>query len=304
MNKKRPVTITPFLQTKYNYEKLRTCNHCKSFTILWEDRCAACDKDSLVPIHTKATIKAKRSMRNELLATLLFTLVGVWFGDTPMQMTLCAVVGILLFLLLWKVQRKMMPYVIPQEMENLILGEQARIIEGIKHNRQTAVAHLQKDAVITYEMLREISTLVHNDRIRLQQIVLLQTFILRKDMDLVLEPLLLKDFDSELASYIGEISKVQRELIKNETIRYVLTYEPQILEMEHGRDIMTGVAGAAVRMKKYVLSYPEFFRRYARYLPKDRFMRLYQLIRQNPEQSWGHLAEEVSRIHNENYTQG
>jgi hypothetical protein len=243
-------------------------------------------------------------MRNELLATLLFTLVGVWFGDTPMQMTLCAVVGILLFLLLWKVQRKMMPYVIPQEMENLILGEQARIIEGIKHNRQTAVAHLQKDAVITYEMLREISTLVHNDRIRLQQIVLLQTFILRKDMDLVLEPLLLKDFDSELASYIGEISKVQRELIKNETIRYVLTYEPQILEMEHGRDIMTGVAGAAVRMKKYVLSYPEFFRRYARYLPKDRFMRLYQLIRQNPEQSWGHLAEEVSRIHNENYTQG
>lgn len=304
MNKKRPVTITPFLQTKYSYEKLRICNHCKSFTVLWEDHCTACGKDSLMPIHTKATLKAKRSMRNERLAALLFTLVGVWFGKDPMQMVLCAVVGLLLILLLWAVQRKMMPYVIPQEMENLIESEQARIIEGIKHNRQAAIAALQEDEVLTYEMLREISTLVHNDRIRLQQIVLLQTFILRKDMDLGIEPLLLNSFEPELAAYIGEISKVQRELIKNQTIRYILTYEPQILEMEHGKDIMTGVAGAAIRMKQYVESYPEFIRRYARYLPKDRFMRLYHLIRQNPEQSWGHLAEEVSRIHNEKYTQG
>ncbi|MGF7048954.1 hypothetical protein J2T13_003462 [Paenibacillus sp. DS2015] len=304
MNKKKPVTIRPFLQTKYSYEKLRICNHCKSFTVLWEDQCASCGKDALMPIHTKAKIKAKRSMRNELLAALLFTLVGVWFGRDPMQMTLCAIVGILLILLLWNVQRRMLPYVIPQEMESLIEDEEARIIEGIKHNRQTAISHLQNNEVMTYEMLREISTLVHNDRIRLQQVVLLQTFILRKDMDLVIEPLLLKDFDTDLAAYIGEISKVQRDLIKNQTIRYILTYEAQILEMEHGRDIMTGVAGAAVRMKKYVDSYPEFIRRYARYLPKDRFMRLYQLIRQHPEQSWGHLAEEVSRIHSDKYTQG
>ena len=304
MNKKKPVTITPFLQTKYSFEKLRICNHCKSFTVLWEDQCTVCGKDALMTIQMKATIKAKRSMRNELLAALLFTLLGVLFGKEMMPMVLCGVVGLLLILLLWNVQKKMMPYVIPQEMEDLILVEQSRIIEGIKHNRQTAVANLQVDKVLTYEMLREISTLVHNDRIRLQQIVLLQTFILRKDMDLVLEPLLLKDFDMELAAYIGEVSKVQRDLIKNQTIRYILTYESQIMEMENGRDIMTGVAGAAVRMKKYVETYPEFLRRYARYLPKDRFMRLYQLIRQNPEQSWDHLAEEVSRIHNEKYTEG
>ncbi|MNP56970.1 hypothetical protein D3C76_1517460 [compost metagenome] len=71
--------------------------------------------------------------------------------------------------------------------------------------------------------------------------------------------------------------------------------------MEHGIEILTSVAGAAVRLKQYVQAYPDFIRRYARRLPKDRFLRLYRLIRQYPEHPWGELAIEVSNIRSELY---
>ena len=91
--------------------------------------------------------------------------------------------------------------------------------------------------------------MVRNDRIRLQQIVLLQSFSLRSDMELELEPLLLDEFDPDLAAYIGEIAKIKRELINSKAIRYLLAHEADILRMEHGRQIMIDAAGAAVRKK-------------------------------------------------------
>lgn len=301
MTKKRAITFKPYIKTRYAYEKLRICRHCKHFTVLGENRCAHCGKSTLVPIHQQVTSKVKRTMLNQRLIALLIGLVGIYFSQTFLQMILCSVAVILLIALLWFVQRKMLPFEIPLEMENLFEQEQPRIIEDLKHNRKTAVAALKEDELLTYEMLREISTLVQNDRIRLQQVVLLQSFVLRKDMDLVVEPLLIDSFDNDLAAYIGEIAKVQRELIKDRSIRYILAYEPHILEMENGVEILSSVAGAAIRLKKYVEAYPEFIRRYARNIPKDRFLRLYRMIQQHPDSSWGNLAEEVAHIRREQY---
>jgi hypothetical protein len=301
MTKKRAVTFRPYIKTRFAYEKLRMCTHCQHFTSLWEDQCSVCGKGTLITVTEKATSRVKRSMRNEQLIVLFIGLIGVFFSQTFWQMILSAVAVILLIALLWALQRKMLPNEIPLELDKLFEQEQQHILEDLKRNRKTAVAALKEDELLTYEMLREISTLVQNDKIRLQQIVLLQSFVLRKDMDLVIEPLLIDPFDSDMAAYIGEVAKLKRDLIKSHSIRYILAYEPYILEMEHGIEILTSVAGAAIRLKKYVEAYPEFIQRYARRLPKDRFLRLYRLIRQYPNHPWGNLANEVARIHSELY---
>ncbi|OAB45240.1 hypothetical protein [Paenibacillus glacialis] len=301
MTKKRAVTFKPYNKTRYAYEKLRVCRHCQQFTVLWEDECSQCGKSTLVPVRQRVTSKVKRTMLNERLIALFIGLVAIYFGQTFLQMILSAAAAILLIALLWFVQRKMLPFEVPLEMETLFEQEQPRIIEDIKRNRKLAVAALKDDELLTYEMLREIATLVQNDKIRLQQVVLLQSFVLRKDMDLAIEPLLIDSFDTDLAAYIGEVAKVQRELIKNSSIRYILAYEAHILEMEHGIEILSSVAAAAIRLKKYVEAYPEFIRRYARNIPKDRFLRLYRMIQQHPDAYWGNLAEEVAIIRREQY---
>ncbi|MNJ63027.1 hypothetical protein D3C77_588910 [compost metagenome] len=120
-------------------------------------------------------------------------------------------------------------------------------------------------------------------------------------MELELEPLLLENFDPELAAYIGELTKIKRELIKDRTFKYIIKYEQQIITMEHGEDILAGVAGAAVRMQRYVLAYAGFIARYARRLPKDRFLRLYRIIAEHPGLDWGELKAETTRIYEEKY---
>lgn len=301
MTKKRAVTFKPYIKTRYAYEKLRVCRHCQHFTVLWEEKCTHCGKATLISIRQRATSKVKRTMVNQRLIALLIGLVGIYFSQTSLQMIMCAIAVILLIALLWFLQNRMLPSEVPLEMERIFEEEQPRILEDLKQNRKTAVAALKEDELLTYVMLREISTLVHNDKIRLQQVVLLQSFVLRKDMDLVVEPLLINSFDTDLAAYIGEVAKVQRDLIKNSSIRYILTYEPHILQMENGMDILSSVAGAAIRLQKYVEAYPEFIRRYARHIPKDRFLRLYRMIQQHPDVSWGNLASEVAHIRQEQY---
>ncbi|WP_136607848.1 hypothetical protein [Paenibacillus dokdonensis] len=301
MNKKKPVRLRPYYKTRYTYEKLRVCKHCRSFTVLWEDKCASCGKHMLIPVMEQAKINAKRSMQSERLISLLITLAAVLFSQTFLQIILCLLGGIALTALLWWFQRKMLETETRRQLDKLLRISERRIIEGIYLNLTTASAAIKDDEQLGYEILREIATIVHNDRIRLQQIMLLQTFVLRKDMELELDPLMLDGFEPALAEYIGELAKIKRELVKNKAIRYVLLYEREILRMKNGAGIMTTVAGAAVRMKKYVDSYPDFIHRYARQLPQERFLRLYQLVRRNPNQSWNGLRDEVSAIYNEKY---
>ncbi|MMZ69378.1 hypothetical protein D1872_322080 [compost metagenome] len=71
--------------------------------------------------------------------------------------------------------------------------------------------------------------------------------------------------------------------------------------MEKGEEILTGVAGAAIRLKHYVLAYSGFIARYARKLPKDRFLRLYRMLAESPGLESGELFAETARIYEEKY---
>lgn len=301
MNKKRPVTFRPFKAPRYAYEKLRICRHCGRYTALGEERCSKCGRASLLAVEQQAAALTRRKMQTHLLFILLLTLASVYFGNSIQQMVLCGAGGLLLAGLLYYTQRKV------RQNENLrslneMLGRGIDIIkEGLEINRQEAVSVLRENDVLAYEKLRELSILLRGDRISRQRVALLHGFLLRRDMDLELEQLLLKEFEPLLAEYIGEIAKVRPDLIKERTLRYVKNYEEDIRQMDNGLMILTGVAGAAVRMKRYALLYSSMIGRYVHNLPKDRFMRLSKLIAANPNEPWNGLDLKVAEIREVKY---
>jgi hypothetical protein len=296
VSKKKPVTFRPFKAPRYSYEQLRICRRCGRYTALGEERCTRCGRASLTPVEKQAISIARRKMHTRLLLILLLTLASVYFGQSLQQMALGGAGGIVMAGLVLLTQRKV------RQNENLyalneLLGRNIlRIKEDLELNRQEAVAVLRENDVLAYEKLREISILLRGDRISRQRVALLHGFQLRKDMHLELEQLLLKDFEPLLAEYIGEIAKVRPDLIKDRTLRYVKNYEVQILQMDKGLAILTVVAGAAVRLKRYALLYSGLIGRYVQELPKDRFLRLSRLIAANPYEPWNGLDAKVAEI--------
>jgi len=301
MNKKKPVTFHPFKAPRYAYSKLRICRHCGRFTALSEQKCMKCGKASLTPVENRAASITGRKMSTRLWFVLLLTLCMVYFGKDFRQMALCAAGGLLLNGVLFYTQRKVRSTENLHHLNELLRHNIEPIQEGLELNRQEAVSVVRENDVLAYEKLRELSILLRGDRIARQRVALLHGFLLRKDMDLEMEQLLLKDFEPLLAEYIGEVAKVRHDLIKDRTFRYILTYEVQILRMEKGSAILTGVAGAAVRMKRYALLYSGFISRYVHELPRDRFLRLSKLIASHPNEPWNGLDATVAEIVDSKY---
>lgn len=301
MDKKRPVQLRPYHKTRYTYQKLRVCKHCHNFTVLWEDNCAFCKRHALVPVMELAEQMAKRSLQSDRLLFYIIGLSAVLLSQTFWQIVISFACMAALLVLLWMVQRRMLHTETLHALNKLLRTHKKQIVQGLELNLSTASAAIKEDAQLGYEIVREIAAFIQNDQIRLQQIVLLQSFSLRKDMELELEPLLLDEFSPDLAAYIGEIAKLKRELINSRAIRYLLAHEAKIMQMEQGKQIMIDAAGAAVRKKNYIDTFPDFISRYADGLPKARFLRLYQIVRRNPGLSWNGLRDRVSAIYNEQY---
>ncbi|WP_213620481.1 hypothetical protein [Paenibacillus sp. J22TS3] len=301
MMKKIPVQITPLKRTRYAFQRLRVCRSCHNFTVLWEKECMHCGKSAFIPVEHMAVRLTKRSMQTERLVALFLTLAGVLFSSTFQEIAICLGGGLALTVLLWIVQRQMVQTESPRKLSKWFNQEQDRLIQGLRLNIEAAVGIRPDNERLAYEMLREIGTLVDSDRNRLQQLSLLRSFILRRDMDLQLESLLLFHFDEGLAEYIGEIAKIKPELIKERTLLYVLDHEAEFLSMPGGKEILAATVGAIVRMKRYVTLYPEFIRRYARLLPKDRFLRLFRIVTTDPHLQFSNLAVEVAEIYNSKY---
>ncbi|WP_151733212.1 hypothetical protein [Paenibacillus tengchongensis] len=298
---KKPVTLRPFKAPRFSFDKLRVCRRCGRYTALDGERCGQCGRASLITVERQAASKARSSMQTRLLLVILLTLAAVYFGESLQQMALCAGAGIVLASLLYYTQRKVRQNENLYALDRLFARNIGFVRDGLEINRKEAVSVLRENDVLAYEKLREVAVLLRGDRVSRQRVALLHGFQLRKDMNLELEQLLLKDFEPLLAEYIGEVAKVRPELIKDRTLRYIRTYEAQILEMPQGRAIMTGVAGAAVRMKRYALLYSNMIGRYIQDLPKDRFLRLARLIESSPYEPWDGLDLKVAEIREAKY---
>ncbi|GGD59316.1 hypothetical protein [Paenibacillus nasutitermitis] len=302
MMKKLPVLLTPYIKTRYPYRKLKICRRCNHFTVLGEADCPVCGHAALQNVEKRAASMLQRSMWKDWFVVLLIMLVGIALSESTKQTILFVAGSLLLLALLWTIQRRTKFALLHVQLEKLFQNEAYALCNGLVKDREAAIKVFESgNKPLAYEMLREIGALVHTDQLRIEQILLLQSFVLRKDMDLMLDPLLMNHFNSDLVEYIGELAKIRRDLLKENAFRYILLHEAQILKMEHGESILIGVAGAVVRMKRYITLYPHLLLRYARKLPKDRFLRLYRMIQSSQTANNGPLYEEVMTIYNEKY---
>ncbi|ODP26483.1 hypothetical protein PTI45_04323 [Paenibacillus nuruki] len=299
---KKSIQLPVLHRTRRVYDPLRICRKCRNFTILPGDACPDCGKQALVPVMRQASLRAKRKMLNEILFALLLTIIAVVVSKEMTEIIISVITGVILIVALILVQRRMLSKETLRQLARLFKTEGKTIYEGTVRDQSTAVAVVRSgEDVEGYHMLRQAAVVVHNDRLRLAQLSLLQNFRLRSDMDLDLDSLIVHDFDPLLAEYIGEIAKIKREMVKDRAIRYVIAHEPQILKMENGMNILVSVTSSAVRMKRYVTMYPGFIRRYARFLPKDRFLRLYRMIQNDPAQKDSTMAVDLENIRQELY---
>lgn len=294
---KQPVQFRPFQRTRYAYDKLKICRRCDSVTALPREACASCGRRRLVHFMVVANSKTRWYYRRDLIFALLLLAAAVSLAPDSLSRVLILTGGIVMLLILWSLQRKLYPWELRRQLRRTFKHRIQSIEEGLAHDREEAANVRQDDEQRAYEMLREIAVLKRDDRIRLQQLALLQSFILRKDMDLELDSLLLRSFDPVLVDYIGEIAKIKRELVRSRTLLYVTFYERRILELPGGLAVLVAVAAAAVGKKKYVAEHADFICRYAADLPEDRFMRLHRIVTSNRSTPFGDLMDEVVRIH-------
>lgn len=299
---KKSIQLPMLHRTRRVYDNLRICRKCQNYTILPGDACPDCGKQALVPVIQQAGLRAKRKMVNEILFALLLTIIAVVVSKEMTEIIISIITGIVLMTALILVQRRMLAKETLRQLARLFKTNSNTIYEGTVRDQSTAVTAVRSgEDVEGYHMLRQAAVVVHNDRLRLAQLSLLQNFRLRSDMDLDLDSLIVQDFDPLLAEYIGEIAKIKREMVKDRAIRYVIAHEPQILKLENGMNILVSVTSAAVRMKRYVTMHPGFVRRYARFLPKDRFLRLYRMINSDPAQKDSAMAIDLETIRQELY---
>ena len=240
-------------------------------------------------------------MVRHVLFVMLIGAAATYFGETLDQSMIAATASLVLLGILIFMQQRSFQVEQRREVKRMLQLDEETIRQGINRNWALVAEARKEDEALAYEMLREIGSLIYNDRIRLQQVALLQSFVLRSDMDLQVKPLLLQNFERLLAEYIGEVARLKPELIHEDAIRYIATYEVHILQLHNGIQILTAVAAAAVRKSKYIELFPSLMTRYARFMSKDRFMRLYQTIERYPSKARGGLTESVGRVYNEKY---
>ena len=133
------------------------------------------------------------------------------------------------------------------------------------------------DYLGAYEKLRYLSQLVEGEKIRVYKLICLNRFYLRNDLPLELKTVLLPECNMLLIRYIYEISKLNKELIDEATINYILRYRQQVLTEEKGEEIIASVLGGAIRSKFLLNKYAIALKEYLTYLPKERLLRLIKI---------------------------
>ncbi len=303
MNTTKQAVQLPVLEpSRHNYDRLRVCRKCGRFTTLLDDHCPSCGKPKLVPVIRQAASQARLRMFNELLITGVLTAGAVLAAREMRWMALFGAIGVVMLILLIAIQRRSKEQQTLRELSRIFRYQHQEIYDGLVEDQRIGVEEVRSgNEVGGYHILRRTATLVQNDRLRLALLSLLQNFRLRSDMDLELDSLITGSFDPLVAEYIGEMARIKRDMIKERSIRYVIAHEPKILQLQQGWNILISVTSAMVRMKKYIATYPGFIRRYARHLPRDRFVRLYRIVQSDSNLLQDALAHDLEAIRQELY---
>ncbi|MCR8644708.1 hypothetical protein NV379_18805 [Paenibacillus sp. N1-5-1-14] len=280
MSKKLAIQFRKSTRTRYTFERLKYCKSCGNYSVLWDDHCLKCGQEGkFVPLqHIVKSIHRNQFLRD--ICILLSIGIGTFFLSRTLQMMIISILAslVLLALFIWLTKRYS-TLMEKKTLDQLLIRENKAIREGIILDVEDAAENLKnKDYQLAYEKLREISYLINGNQVKVLKLMCLDHFILRKDMDLELQTLIPIDFNENFVRYLNGVSKVNPQLIKRDAIEYVLKYRVAIELMPEGRETVALVASAALRVKSYVIRYQELIFGHIEDFPKDRLLRLCQLL--------------------------
>ncbi|USG65574.1 hypothetical protein NDK47_26325 [Brevibacillus ruminantium] len=298
MRKKLGVQFRKSPKTAHAFERLRYCKHCESYTALWHEECDVCGREnSFLTLRQLAHILTRRHLQKQLLIVGLLICLAILSADTIWQLVAAVGGGIVSMVLYFLMQRKFVSYERNHYFMHLVSKEQSKIKNGLSRNltevNEDIEAERFKDA---YEKIREVGYLLYADAVKICKIMLLNHFVLRKDMELELESLIPSFYDKNFVEYLGEVLKVKPWLLKKAVIEYVIRFRGHIILEENGPRVIGLTAGAALRMKSYVVRYQEFIRESLEYMPRERLLRLVRLLQAHPDENWPELREAASRL--------
>jgi len=284
MSNKRAVQFRKSIRTRHAFERIKHCKGCGSYSALWSDRCLKCGAEGkFIAIQAAVASLHKRSAFRDgmLIASISLGAFAMARNVTEMAVSLAAgAVFVAGYALL---SRRYAAAIRSRMLHQLLLEENQSIREGLLLDIDDAANDLKSDDYKSaYEKLREIGYLITGNQVKVLKLMCLNHFILRSDMDLELQTLIPDDFDKDFILYLAEVCKVSPQLVGRETLSYVVRNRVLIEAMPAGRETLALAAGAALRVKGYVVQFEELIADFVDDFPKDRLLRLHRLIQESP----------------------
>lgn len=280
------------------FERLKMCKRCGSCTVLFDNRCKTCGaRDKFISVTEYASVLNRVLPWAESFGAVALALAAIVFANTPAQLVAAVAGGVVFLALLFLIRKTYKPYANMYRLHKLLVDHTPVISKGLLTDLREATDDMEagkpKEA---YEKLREIGHFLRDDAVKARKVECLNRFFLRKDMELELEQLIPSTFSEPFVLYLWEAVKVNRRLVRESVLDYVLAYRYHISAMPDGKAILALVAGAAVRMKRYVQKYPYFIVDYLDELPKERFHRLCQMMAATPVEERTFLYEACKQL--------
>ncbi|MEN6314204.1 MAG: hypothetical protein ABFD25_08170 [Clostridiaceae bacterium] len=298
MSEKKAVQFRKANRTAYRYQNLKYCLKCGTYSVLRDKKCFVCGHDDrFTGMDKLADIVTGRRYRTELCLLISLFGAGIIAANNITQIIATLVAFTVFIVMFCKIKK----YYHLSELKNNLLTifkkNYSEIKSGLDLDTQSCDEDIKgQNYKEAYEKLRYIGHLLTGDDKKIQKLICLDKFIIRKDMDLDIDSLLLSDYNLGLVYFIYEVSKVNRSLINSKVIDYAIKYEDEILNLENGKEILGSIAGAVLKIKNHVSTYKDFLLRYLKYMRKERILRLCKLLKLYYTDEWEDLLKETKRV--------
>ncbi|RED76288.1 hypothetical protein DFP98_1125 [Cohnella phaseoli] len=284
MESKIAVQFRKLKKSTYTFQRLKYCKKCGRYSVLFDEICPDCQSSRTFQSPAEhAYVIHKRSGHTETLLLIALLCLGIVLArDFTQLIAAFSAAVVLLTAYLYLLKR----YRVTNEkfyLQKLLIKQVPQIAAGLNRDVESSLEDIKASKFKEgYEKLREIGYFLNNDHIKAYKIFCLSRFFIRKDMQLELETLIPGHFDKLFISYLFEVSQVNKQLIRQSVLDYVVKYRAEIEGLENGKEIMTNVAAAAIRMRHYVDTYSSMIFDYVEGLPKERFLRLCKMLAEHP----------------------
>lgn len=280
MQNKRAVQFRKNRKVAHEFQRLKYCKSCGSYSVLFENQCGQCKaKNPFVSLQKYADTLNHRLAQAELFTIGAALCASIVLAQDLTQLAVAISASAALIALYLLLMRRYKPYYETYRLQKIVMKHAPVINASLVAEAQQAIDDMNngqfKEA---YEKLREVGGLLQNERIKELKVACLNRFIIRKDMELELESVMPSRFDPHFANYLFEVSKVNKQLFRQNVLGYAAVYRQQIEQLPNGKEIMTNVAAAAIRMRHYIVIYQSIIIDYLELLPRDRFLRLCKML--------------------------